>query len=55
MYFNKTLREKARLEVHKKAAYSSEQILIVVPHKSAAIQPLNSHLTNYPSKTKKTG
>ena len=37
-----------------KVVCSFEQILEVAPHKTAAVQPLNSHLTNQQNKSKKT-
>ena len=44
----------ARQELHKNAACCLEQILEATPHKTAAIRPSTSHLTNHPSKTNKT-
>ena len=51
---NKTHKEKARLELHKNAANCLEQILEATSQKTAAIQPLASHLTNHSRKTNKT-
>ena len=51
---DKTLREKARWELHKNAKYSFEQILKAAFHKIAAVQPPISHLANYPRKTNMT-
>ena len=44
-------REKARSD----AVCRFEQILERAPNNIAAVQPLTSHLTNYPRKTNKTG
>ena len=53
--FNEALEEKARWELHKDATRCFEKILEVTPEKTASVRPLASHLTNYPSKTNKTG
>ena len=42
---NKMPGEKARRELHKNATYCSEQILKAAAYKTAAVQPLTSHLT----------
>ena len=39
------------IELHKDAVCCFEQILVAAPYKTAAVWPLASHLTNYPSKT----
>ena len=44
---NETQREKARLEPHKNAVYCLEQVLEAIPNKTAAVQPLASHLTKH--------
>ena len=41
----KVLREKATCQLYKNAVCYLEQILEATPHKTVAIQPLNSHLT----------
>ena len=46
--------KKVRWELHKDAGYCFEQILEAIPNKTAAVQPLTSHLKNHPSKTNKT-
>ena len=46
--------EKARWKLHKNAMCYSEQILEETTHKTAAVQPLTSHLTNHSNKTNKT-
>ena len=51
---NKMHREKATWELHKNDACHLEQILEVKPHKTAAVSPLTSHLTNHRNKTNKT-
>ena len=38
----KTLREKARWELHKYAAYCFEQIQVAAPYKTVSIQPLTN-------------
>ena len=50
---DKTHREKARRELHKKAKSYIEQILEATPHETAE-RPLTSHLKNHPSKMNKT-
>ena len=45
-----TLREKARCKLNKDAICWFEHILEATPNKTAAVQPLTSHFTNYPSK-----
>ena len=50
---NKMLEEKARWELHKNAARYFEESLETARYKRAAVQPLTSHHTNYPSKTNK--
>ena len=52
-YANETHKEKAIWELHKNVMCCFEQILEATPHKTLAIRPLTSHLTNYPSKTNK--
>ena len=47
-------REKLRWELHKNAKSYFEWILKTTSHKTAAVRPLTSNLTNYPSKTNKT-
>ena len=54
MDVNKTHRDKARWELHKNVKCCLEQILEAIPHKTAAIWPPTSHLSNPPSKTDKT-
>ena len=53
-YFGKgfmiRVHKKGRWELYKDFGCSCEQILEAAPHKTAAIQPLISHLTNHPSK-----
>ena len=44
---NKTLREKARWELHKDAACCFEQVLDAAPYKTTPVPPLTSHLSNY--------
>ena len=51
---NKTYSEKTRREIHKNATRCLEQILEVIPHKTAAVRSLTSHLTNQSSKINKT-
>ena len=46
-------REKAWWEQHKKAECCFVQILETAPHKTAAVQPLTSHLTKHLSEMKK--
>ena len=46
--------EKARWELHNDVACCFKLILETAPHKTAAIWPLASNLTNHPSKMKKT-
>ena len=45
--------EKARLDLHENAMSYFEQILEATPHKTAAVQPLTSHLKNHTGKTNK--
>ena len=45
---NKIHEEKARWELRKNATSCFEQILIVKPHKKAAVWPLTSYLTDHP-------
>ena len=52
--FNETPVIKARWELNKDAASCFEQILEVAPDKTIAVQPLISHLTDYPCKKSKT-
>ena len=47
MYFNETSGEIARWEQYKNAACYLEQILEAAPYKTAAVQPLTSHLTRH--------
>ena len=47
--FNQVLREKARWELHKNVAYCFAQVLEAALNKTAAVQPLASHLTRHPS------
>ena len=49
-----TIREKARLEIHKDVVCCFKQILEVAPYKTAVVRSLTSHLTNYSNKTNKT-
>ena len=51
---NKTHREKTRWELHKNTISYFEQILEPTPQETTIVQPLTSHLKNYPSKTDKT-
>ena len=53
--FSQMIGEKARWELHKNAAYSFEKFLEAAPHKTAAVRPLISHLTNHPSKPRHVG
>ena len=46
--------EKARWELHKQAVCCFEQKLETACYKTAAVQPLTSHLTSHPSKMNKT-
>ena len=46
---NEALGEKAWWELNKNAVCCSEYILEVTPYKTAAILPLTTNLTNYPS------
>ena len=46
--------ERARWKLQKNASRCLEQILEATPHKTAAVGQLTTHLTNHPSKTKKT-
>ena len=50
----KCVGEKAKWELSKNAMSYLEQIFKVTPHKITVVQPLTSHLKNYPSKTNKT-
>ena len=43
----KCLEKKDRWELHKNATFCFEQILEAAPHKTAAVEPLTSHLTNH--------
>ena len=52
--FNKIHGEKARWELHKDTMCCFEQNLEAMTHRTAAVKPLTSHLTNHPSKTNKT-
>ena len=54
MDINQMYREKTLCELHKNAACCREQILEAASHKTAALQPLAIHFTNYSSKTNKT-
>ena len=54
MDFNKALRQKVRWELHKDVVCCFEQILEAAPHKTAAVWPFASHLSNNPNKTNKT-
>ena len=47
---NKMREEKVRLEHHKNSMSYFKQILEAIPHKTAVVQPLTSHLKSYPSK-----
>ena len=49
-------REKAKWKLSKNAMCCFEQILEVIPHKTADVWPLTPppHLTSHPSKTNKT-
>ena len=49
----KKFREKAQWELHKNAACYLEQILEATSHKTAAVWPPTSHLTNDLSKMNK--
>ena len=51
---NKIHREKTTWKLHKNAVCYIERILEIAPHKTAAVQPLGSHLRNHSSKTNKT-
>ena len=51
--FNESPGEKAGRELLKDAVCGFKQILEVTPDKTTAVQPLTTHLTNYPSKTSK--
>ena len=48
--FNKIPEEKTKYEQHKDVMCCLEEILEATPHKTTAIQPLISYLTNIPSK-----
>ena len=48
---NLTQGEKATWELLKNASYCFEQMLEATPHKTAAVQPLNSHLKTKMKKT----
>ena len=41
-------------EQHKDAVCCFEEILEAAPHKTAAVQPLTSHLVNHPNKMSNT-
>ena len=46
---NKTAGEKARRQLHKKAASNIEQVLAATPHKAPTIRSPASYHENYPS------
>ena len=46
---NKTTGEKARQQLHKKAASNIEQVLEATPQQAPTIRPPTSHHENYPS------
>ena len=46
---NLTYGEKARRQLHKKAASNIEQVMKAAPHKAAAVRPLTTHHENYQS------
>ena len=50
----KRIQKRTRWELHKNAVRCLEQILKATHHKTTAVGPLNSHLTNHSSKTNKT-
>ena len=50
---NETNGENASWELRKNASCCFEQIQEAAPHKTAAIQPLNSHLLNHTNKQNK--
>ena len=50
----KTFSKKSRWELDKNFACCLEQVLGVVLHKTASVQPFASHNINHPSKTNKT-
>ena len=47
MNANKMRGEKTRWDIHKNAICGFEQILEATPHKTAAVYPFTSHLTNH--------
>ena len=53
--FNETPGEKARLELHKNATCSFQQILEAECYKTAAVQQITSHLTNHLSSLYRCG
>ena len=53
-HINKTYRDKAKRQIHKKTTSYAEQILEVTPNETTAIQPLTTHLKNHWSQLNKT-
>ena len=54
MDFNKALVEKATWRLHKDATFPFGKIMEASPHKTSAVRPPTSHLTNHLSLTDET-